>query len=131
MGLYREDYVFLDSLSIAESGYRLAKQAIMEKKLPRALFGENDSMAIGCLRAMKECGVQIPSEVAVISCNDIPNGEFLTPSLSSVHLYSDLIGIMSARMLAERIETKREQGVKVITPNKLVIRQSSESDHAD
>lgn len=131
MGLYREDYVFLDSFSIAESGYRLAKQAIMEKKLPRALFVENDSMAIGCLRAMKECGVQIPSEVAVISCNDIPNGEFLTPSLSSVHLYSDLIGIMSARMLAERIETKREQGVKVITPNKLVIRQSSESDHAD
>ncbi len=100
------------------------KKAIEQKRIPRALFVENDSMAIGCLRAIKEHGIQVPEQVALISCNDIPNAEFLTPSLSSVRIYSDLIGVMSARMLAERIETKRVLGVKVVTPSRLIIRQS-------
>jgi len=123
-GLYQPDYVFLGPTSIAESGYRLTKQAIEENKLPRAIFVENDSMAIGSLRAMRESNIKIPEQTAVISCNDIPNDEFLTPPLSSVHIYSDLIGIMSARLLDERIVTKRFLGVKMVTPNKLVLRQS-------
>ncbi|MEG0214562.1 MAG: LacI family DNA-binding transcriptional regulator [Hungatella sp.] len=126
MELYHPEYVFKHPSSIAESGYALTKRIIEEKKLPRAVFVENDSMAIGCLRAMREYDIAIPEQTAVISCNDIPNAQFLTPSLSSVHIYSDLIGIMSARMLAERIETKRVLGVKVVTPNKLILRQSCE-----
>lgn len=123
-GMYQEELIYKDSKSVAESGYRVIKKAIQEKRLPRALFIENDSMAIGCLRAIKEYGIRMPEDIAVISCNDILNAEFLTPSLSSVRIYSDLIGTMSARMLSERIETKRVLGVKVITPSKLIIRQS-------
>ena len=122
--MFREDLVFQDPESVAEAGYRVMKKAIEQKRIPRALFVENDSMAIGCLRAIKEHGIQVPEQVALISCNDIPNAEFLTPSLSSVRIYSDLIGVMSARMLAERIETKRVLGVKVVTPSRLIIRQS-------
>lgn len=125
-GKYKEEFVFQDPESIAEAGYRAMKKAILENRIPRALFIENDSMAIGCLRAIKEHNIRIPEQMALISCNDIPNAEFLTPSLSSVRIYSDLIGIMSARMLAERIETKRVLGVKVITPSKLILRQSCE-----
>lgn len=124
MELYDPQYVLKHTKSIAEAGYQLTKRAIEENRLPRAVFVENDSMAIGCLRAMKEYNIQIPEETAVISCNDIPNAEFLTPSLSSVRIYGDFIGMMSARMLAERIETKRVMGVKAVTPNKLILRQS-------
>lgn len=123
-GSYKEKLVFQDSGSVADAGYRAMKLAIQQNRIPRAIFIENDSMAIGCLKAMKEHGIQIPEQVALISCNDIPNAEFLTPALSSVRIYSDLIGVMSARMLAEHIETKRVLGVKVITPSKLMIRQS-------
>lgn len=123
-GCYQEDLVFRDPGSVADAGYRAMKRSIEKDRIPRALFIENDSMAIGCLKAIKEHGIQIPEQVALISCNDIPNAEFLTPTLSSVRIYSDLIGVMSARMLAERIETKRVLGVKVITPSKLMIRQS-------
>lgn len=123
-GCYQKDLVFLDPGSVADAGYRAMKQAIGQNRIPRAVFIENDSMAIGCLKALKEHGIQIPDQVAIISCNDIPNAEFLTPALSSVRIYSDLIGVMAARMLAERVETKRVLGVKVIAPSKLMIRQS-------
>lgn len=123
-GCYQENLVFMDPGSVADAGYRAMKLSINKNQIPRAIFVENDSMAIGCLKALKEHGVQIPEQVALISCNDIPNAEFLTPTLSSVRIYSDLIGVMSARMLAERIETKRVLGVKVIAPSKLMIRQS-------
>lgn len=126
-GCYEEKLVFLDPGAVADAGYRAMKLAIEQNRMPRAIFIENDSMAIGCLKALKEHGVQIPEQVAVISCNDIPNAEFLTPALSSVRIYSDLIGVMSARMLVERMETKRVKGVKVIAPSKLMIRQSCES----
>ncbi|MEM1485760.1 substrate-binding domain-containing protein [Oscillospiraceae bacterium PP1C4] len=62
--------------------------------LPRAFFVENDSMSIGSLRAFKEYNIKIPQQVSIIGCNDIPTDEFLAPSLSSVHLNSDLIGVM-------------------------------------
>lgn len=125
-GCYQEKRVFLDPGAVADAGYRAMKRAIQKNEVPRAVFIENDSMAIGCLKALKEDGIQIPEQVALISCNDIPNAEFLSPALSSVRIYSDLIGIMAARMLAERIETKRVLGVKVIAPSKLMIRQSCE-----
>ncbi|RPF47751.1 LacI family transcriptional regulator [Hydrogenoanaerobacterium saccharovorans] len=125
-GLYQEKYVYKDDNASAESGYKLAKQAIEKGELPRAFFVENDSMAIGSLRAFKEHNIKIPQQISVIGCNDIPTAEFLTPSLSSVHIYSDLIGIMSTRLMIERIKTKRMLGVNIVVPNKLIIRQSCE-----
>ncbi len=125
-GLFKSELVFKDDSACVESGYKLANQAIESGRLPRAFFVENDSMAIGTLRAFKEHNIKIPQQVSIIGCNDIPTAEFLAPSLSSVHIHSDLIGIMCTRLLIERIKTKRVLGVKIVVPNKLIIRQSCE-----
>lgn len=51
---------------------------------PDAVFCFNDVMAIGALRACSEAGVEVPSQVAVAGFDDIPEGEFSTPSLITV-----------------------------------------------
>ena len=51
---------------------------------PDAVFCFNDVMAIGALRACSEAGVEVPSQVAVAGFDDIPEGEFSTPSLTTV-----------------------------------------------
>ena len=48
----------------------------------------------------------------------------MTPPLTSVRLANDLIGTMSARLLLERMMTERTESVKVVVPNKLIIRGS-------
>lgn len=122
---FREEYIWLTNESRTEDGYILGNKILREKKkLPRAIFAENDNLAIGLLRALKEHAVCVPEEVAIIGCNDIQATAFVTPSLTSVKIFNDMTGIMSARLLAERISTGRKQGVKLVVPNKLIVRGS-------
>lgn len=95
-----------------------------KKKLPRAVFAETDNMAIGFLRALKENSIAVPGELALIGCNDIQAAAFLTPSLTSVKIFNDITGMMSARLLIERIISGREEGVRLVVPNKLIVRGS-------
>lgn len=123
-GLYREEFVWKTDINYAQNAYRLCCQMIENGDLPRALFIENDAMAMGCLRAFEENGIRVPEELSVISCNDVPTVEFISPALSTVHIYGDLIGSMSAELLVEQMRTGRVRGIRAVIPNKLILRQS-------
>ena len=51
---------------------------------PDAVFCFNDVLASGALRACAEAGVDVPTQVAIAGFDDIPEGEFSTPSLTTV-----------------------------------------------
>ena len=82
-------------------------------------------MAIGALRALREAGVRVPEDVAVIGCNDIPAAAYLSPTLSTVRLRTDIMGIMAVRLLHDRIQQERDMGVRLVVPSELVVRDSS------
>jgi LacI family transcriptional regulator len=60
----------------------------------------------------------------VISCNDIPEAEYLNPALTTMRINTHMMGIMAARLAAERVLLKRQTPIKLFVPNELVIRQS-------
>lgn len=120
---FREEFVWLTNYSRVKDGYELGKKVLKEKrKMPRAIFIENDNLAIGFMRALKESKISVPNEVALIGCNDQQAAAFVSPPLTSVKIYNDITGVMSARLLMERLMTGREEGVKMIVPNRLIIR---------
>lgn len=122
---FKEEMIWLSNSNFIGDGYELGKKIMKEKRpLPRAVFAETDNMAIGFMRALKENGVSVPGQMAVIGCNDIQAAAFMTPPLSSVKIFNDLTGIMAARLLLERIVTGRRLGVKLVVPNELIIRGS-------
>lgn len=124
-GTFRDEYLWLANQNRIRDGYEIGKKMIeQKKKLPRAIFAENDSMAIGLLRALKENNISVPNEVAIIGCNDVQASAFVTPPLTTVRLSDELIGTMSARILLERILTRREEGIKIVVPDELIIRES-------
>lgn len=124
-GRFREEFIWLTKNGLVRDGYELGKKIIKEKRrLPRAIFVENDNLAIGFLRTLKENAISVPGEIALIGCNDIQAAAFVTPPLTSVKIYNDVTGIMSARLLMERLLTGRKEGVKLIVPNRLVVRGS-------
>ena len=124
-GRFREEFIWLTKNSLVRDGYELGKKIIKEKRrLPRAIIVENDNLAIGFLRTLKENAISVPGEIALIGCNDIQAAAFVTPPLTSVKIYNDVTGIMSARLLMERLLTGRKEGVKLIVPNRLVVRGS-------
>lgn len=125
-GLYCEQYIYIEQQhTFAEDGYRIGMQIAKEAELPQGVFCENDAVAIGVLRALRDSDIRVPEQISVIGCNDIPTAKFLTPPLSSVSLNSDLIGTMSVLTLLSRVSKPRELGLHIMVPNKLVLRKSS------
>ena len=59
------------------SGYSLMKDLVDAK--PDALFAQSDSIAYGAIRYMKEIGIGIPEDVAVVGFDDLPGLDNTVP----------------------------------------------------
>lgn len=124
LGAYEEKNVFIGAF-LAESGYRLMKQAIQTlDELPSAFFVASDSIAIGVLRAIHECGLKVPKDVSIIGFNDIPTSKYTVPPLTSIRVHKEFMGETAVELLLERIIRKREIAKKVVVPTELQLRES-------
>jgi LacI family transcriptional regulator len=61
----------------------LAGRQLLAAAVPDAVFAANDMMAIGCLQALREAGLEIPRDVAVAGFDDIPVARFVDPPLTT------------------------------------------------
>ena len=106
-------------------GYAAAQQALALEPRPTALFCANDSMAIGALSALRDAGVRVPEEMAVVGFDDIPVARYMSPPLSTVHVAIGELGAMATRTLLGAVEHKGQHVRRRETlPTALVIRQS-------
>lgn len=69
-----------------------------------AVFCFNDTLALGALRLLSERGLRVPEDVAVIGLDNIEEGRYSVPTLSTVAPAKDEIGRTAVRMLVERLE---------------------------
>lgn len=93
-------------------------------KLPDCFFADNDTIALGAIKAMKEKGYKIPRDVSVVGFDDIPYASISSPSLTTVHVQRNIIGIQSVYQLLRMVEDPRLTPVKTMITGKLVIRGS-------
>ena len=85
----REENTVVSDERFELGGYLGMKEFIRRGKIPRAVLIAYDRMAVGALRALSEEGLGCPSDVAVLSLDDAPQSEYMTPSLSSINLSID------------------------------------------
>ena len=71
--------------------------------VPDAVFAFNDLTAIGVLRACYDRGLRVPEDVAVIGFDDLEEGRYAIPSLSTISPDKDFIGRTAVRLLATRL----------------------------
>jgi LacI family transcriptional regulator len=81
-----------------DSGHRAGQCILARAPRPTAILAANDSMAIGCLAALREAGVDVPREISLVGFDDVPVARFMAPPLCSVSV--DIAGL-GARALAE------------------------------
>lgn len=122
-GLLNEDYIKIGGYT-PKQGYRLGKELVSMESRPTAIFAANDSLAVGCYKAIQEAGLRIPEDISVIGFNDISIAKYLVPPLTTVHIYMDFMGSQAVNMLSERIYSNREISMHVSIPTKLMIRGS-------
>lgn len=69
-----------------ESGYGAAEAVLKAPERPTALFAANDAMAIGCLAALHEKGLEVPRDLSLVGFDDIPAARYVRPALSTVQV---------------------------------------------
>lgn len=107
-----------------ESGYRMMKGIINDSSDFTALFTASDLMAMGAMKAIKEKGLGIPEDIAVVGFDDIPAAAFADPPLTTVRQPICDIGALAAKILIGIVEGKRVNEKHIIMPTQLIIRKS-------
>jgi DNA-binding LacI/PurR family transcriptional regulator len=93
---------------------------------PDAVFCFNDLLALGAIRALHEAGRRAPDDVAVVGFDDIEEGAFAIPSLTTISPDKAEIGRQAVRLLLGRIDGTRTGPPERVEPLfTLVIREST------
>jgi LacI family transcriptional regulator len=106
------------------SGYEGAHALMRLPSRPSAIFCANDLMAVGCYEALRELGLRIPDDVAVMGYDDREIARHLHPPLTTVLLPHFEMGTIAAELLfdmAARLAARPDQ-IKVECP--IVARKS-------
>lgn len=93
---------------------------------PDAVFCFNDHLALGVLRAIYEAGYRVPEDIAVVGFDDIEDGRFSVPSLTTISPDKETIGKLAVNFLLSRIDgTRTGPPERIEVPCQLVIREST------
>ncbi|TNB69861.1 LacI family transcriptional regulator [Arthrobacter sp. BB-1] len=92
--------------------------------LPEALFCFTDSMAIGALSVLWKRGLRIPDDIAVAGFDDIADGRYAVPSLTTVSFDKRAIASEALRLLTERM-ADRAQDQRVVSIDYTIVERDS------
>jgi DNA-binding LacI/PurR family transcriptional regulator len=115
---------FLRSPWPAEGAFEVAMALLTGGNMPDALVCACDTIAIGTMRAAKECGLRLPDDLAITGFDDISFARDLDPPLTTIHVPKELLGELAVRKLIERIGHPERPPVVQMVPSKLVVRGS-------
>ncbi|MDF4219866.1 substrate-binding domain-containing protein, partial [Bacillus subtilis] len=85
----------------------------------------NDAIAIGAVRALQEEKISIPDRVSIISFNDTSITKYVYPSLSSIKVFTEEMGVEAVNLLLDYIAHPFSVAKKVTLGTKLVLRDST------
>jgi DNA-binding LacI/PurR family transcriptional regulator len=108
----------------SESGFQAMKELLRRKQRPTALFAGNDTIAIGAMAAIRDAGLRIPEDIAVVGFDDLPFAAYLNPRLTTVRTHAAEQGAYAARAAIELLDGAHVGIKKNIVPLELVIRES-------
>lgn len=108
-----------------EGAYEDMKTLLASGEKPAdCYFADNDLIAIGAIKALKEAGYRIPEDVAIVGFDDIPAGEYISPSLTTMHVPKMILGQTAVIRVIQLIEGKNPDPLKVEVFTRIVKRKS-------
>ena len=126
-----ETGIELDDSLIQEGAYTPASGNIAMGKLlelthrPTAVFVASDVVSLGAIRAIKQAGLRIPQDMAVVGFDDIPLADYYDPPLTTIRIPAFELGRSAGDRLMRLVlgESLDQEGV--LLESELVIRRSS------
>lgn len=126
-GIAPEDIFFVRCEHHIASARNAFRNLLNETKAnrPTALIAMNDLSAIGAMRAAADEKLCVPRDLSIVGVDNIPLGEYLTVSLTTIAQPIREMVARTASLLIKRIDGKSTRSSQTVFPSRLIIREST------
>jgi LacI family transcriptional regulator len=110
-----------------EEGTLSIQKLLQNEVAPDGIFCANDTTALSVIIHLKEKGIKVPEDIAIVGFSNEPFSEVVTPSISTVKQPGFMIGQKAAQLLIQQILHNNENSEykTIVMPTELIIRESS------
>jgi LacI family transcriptional regulator len=123
---FDEQLLLINDLS-EKAGVEAAMQILKMNPVPDGVFITNDFVAAVCIRTLKEQGIRIPEDIAVVGFNNDAIGKLIEPALTTINYPGIDMGEIAARNLINHLKgiSDLSHTNTIIIRSELIIRKSS------
>jgi LacI family transcriptional regulator len=106
-------------------GYGAMQQILALRPPPTAVFAVNNMTALGAIQALRERGLDVPKDIALVCFDDVEHLAVLSPFLTVVNQPTEMFGALSAQLLLDRLASE-DSGPRrrIVLPADLIVRES-------
>lgn len=109
----------------AKWGYEAAENLLNSGLDFQAIFCGNDAIAIGAMKKLREVGISIPGNIAVMGFDDIYIASMVDPELTTIKQPNYSMGYEAVKMMIDSLEGKKIENKNLILETELIVRKSS------
>lgn len=107
------------------SGYSCMKSLLESGNKVTAVFAVSSKMTYGAIKAIREAGLNIPHDIAVVGFDVHDEAKLLTPGITTILQPEKLIGRLSGEMIIKRLSDKEDRfNQKIVLEPELMISES-------
>lgn len=123
---FNKDYLLIKDLS-EQGGIEAARQILQMSPLPDGAFVTNDFSAAVFMQVLKDNGIRIPEDIAVVGFNNDAIGKIIEPQLTTIDYPGAEMGEIAARNLINHLKgiSNIKHTNTVVIRSDLIVRKSS------
>jgi len=123
---YDPNLVLVNDLG-EESAIRSARQIISMDPRPDGIFITNDFCAAVFLQALKEAGLRVPQDIAIVGFNNDVISKIIAPQLTTINYPGEEMGERAARSLIDQLAGRSSASsmATIVIKSELIVRGSS------
>jgi LacI family transcriptional regulator len=111
-----------------ESGYEFTNQAMLHSPKPTAIFGANNFITIGIIKALHDLKIDVPGDVSVVGFDDLPESMLVNPFITVARQPAYEMGRIATELLLKRISIELAgEYQELILPTEIIERDSISS----
>ncbi len=108
----------------SDSGYAAMNALLDLAKKPTAVFVASDVVAFGAMQAIKDRGLEIPADMALVGFDDVSIAKYVEPPLTTVQLPAYDLGWKAGEMALQLVDQEEPVTRSQLLATELVIRES-------
>lgn len=125
-----KDYCVVGDDFTVQNGYLETKLLLQQKKHPTAIFALSNTIAMGCMRALKEENKKIPDDISLITFDEHPYLDYLSTPLSCVAQPVSDISKIATKFLFSMLNNKEIKIKHVLLKPEIKIKESVKKNKA-